>query len=100
MNLVLYIRLREDHRSKTQSSRESLNKENLAVCCQTSVNTGGKHTTREEQRDLRRKHGAGVNQRPEEASCQKTIVQALVGGHSLGFGGKVRLERKRSQTCW
>lgn len=100
MNLVLHMRLREDYRSKTQSSRESLNKENLPVCCQTTVNTGGEHTAREEQRDLGRKHGAGMNQRPEEASCQKAIVQALVGGHVLGFGGKVRLERKRFQTCW
>lgn len=93
------VRLPEDHSSKTQCSRKSLNKEDLAICRHTTKNTSHEYTNCKELRNLKSELGAGVHQRPEEAGGQEAIVETLISGHVLRFGGKVGLECECSQTC-
>jgi hypothetical protein len=99
MRPTYQVRLRKQYRSKTQRSRKSLYEKDLLVCREPAIDASHNHKTCKELCNLERKLGAWVDERPQEAGSQEAIVETLISGHVLRFGGEVGLECKCFQAC-
>lgn len=55
----------------------------------TAVGTGDKDETQEEEADLGRKFGHGVDEAPDQSGGQEAVVEAHVGGEGLGLLGEL-----------
>lgn len=73
----------QKNQSQRNGSGNSLNKDNLSGSRQATVGTSHANTSKEEELDLSGKLGIGVDETPEEASGEESVVETLVGSHDL-----------------
>lgn len=80
----------QQHKPKRNRSRQSLHKQDLLVGSGTSVDSSNDNTAQEERLELCSYTCVRMKSSPEKSRSQETVVEALVGSHSLSLRGKLR----------